>query len=244
MAQVNPQSSARDTDMKHLTAWLTVLGLLVSAPVAAQQQEESFDYWQPQREMIQHGLQAVLMCNGLFTSDRTLEQVFAQELKYLKQPVGTALGGDYEVDWDAKTVAVGVPGRTPVMRAAFRRGIGCVILAPDQSFELVDDLPILELAPLAGDPAQIPWPTGDLIESTPLVGSRPGLHTAQRRPTSRAGGRRGRARRKSGQRLPAVGGSLSRNARPDRAGSSSGKCCPTWTSRARLPSTPSRCAPH
>jgi CubicO group peptidase (beta-lactamase class C family) len=141
------------------------------ATPASAQQEEAYDYWRPQRDMIQHGLQAILQCNGFFTSNRTIEQVFGQELKYLRQPVGTAQGGDYQVDWDAKTVAIGVPGGTPVMRAAFREGIGCVILAPNQTFADVDDLPIIETPPVHGDPAQIPWPMGDMIEGAPDVAS-------------------------------------------------------------------------
>ena len=55
--------------------------------------------------------------------------------------VGTPEGGDYEIDWDRKAVAIGTPGYVPTMRAAFRDGIGCVIMAPDQSFEDIDDLP-------------------------------------------------------------------------------------------------------
>ena len=49
------------------------------------------------------------------------------------------------------------------MRATFREGIGCVILAPDQTFEDIDSLPILELPPPPGDPATIAWPDGDLV---------------------------------------------------------------------------------
>ena len=118
--------------------------------------------------MIRQGVQAILMCNGLFTSERTLDQVFAQELAYLPQPLGTSKGGDYQVDWERKTVAVGVPGGTPVMRAVFREGIGCIILAPDQGFDVIDELPIQTLPPLKGDPATIPWPDGDLLPKQPF----------------------------------------------------------------------------
>ena len=65
-------------------------------------------------------------------------------------------------------MAIGAPGAVPVMRAAFREGIGCVILPPDQSLEDIDRLPELTLPYPPGDPAQIPWPDGDLIESTGL----------------------------------------------------------------------------
>ena len=109
-------------------------GIFSATPVVAQQ-EESYDYWRFNRDMIQHGVQAVLMCNGLFTSNRTIEQVFEQELAYVRQPVGTARGGDYKVDWERKAVAIGAAGGTPTMRAAYRNGLGCVIMAPDQTFE-------------------------------------------------------------------------------------------------------------
>jgi CubicO group peptidase (beta-lactamase class C family) len=118
--------------------------------------------------MIQYGQQAIFMCNGLFTSNRTLEQVFDKELKYLSQPVGTPRGGDYEVDWERKAVAIGAAGGTPIMRAAFRQGIGCVIMAPDQTFVDIDDLPVLDTPPLPGDPETILWPEGDLVAHAPL----------------------------------------------------------------------------
>ena len=153
--------------MKRLT--LAAIALIFVAPIAAAaQQQRSYDYFAPQREMIQRGVQAILQCNGLFTGDRTLEQVFEQELAYLSDPVGTADGGDYEVDWERKAVAIGAPVAIPTMRAAFREGIGCVIMSPDQTFDDIDDLPILSTPPLAGDPAAMAWPDGDLVMSRPL----------------------------------------------------------------------------
>ncbi|MEE8133916.1 MAG: serine hydrolase, partial [Gemmatimonadales bacterium] len=160
--------------MKHLLFSMVALALIFAAPAGAQQ-EESYDYFRFERDMIQHGIQAVLMCNGLFTSNRTIEQVFEQELAYLRQPIGTARGGDYVVDWDRKAVAIGAPGGTPTMRAAFRKGLGCVIMAPDQTFEDIESLPILDVPPLPGDPAMIPWPNGDLIPTAPLP---PGVDAA------------------------------------------------------------------
>jgi CubicO group peptidase (beta-lactamase class C family) len=148
---------------------LVTLAVASAVPAAVQLEEGAYDYWAPQRAMVRYGQQAILMCNGLFTSHRTLEQVFAQELAFLPDPVGTAAGGDYIVDRKRRAVAIGAPaGPTPVMRAAFREGIGCVILAPDQTFDDIDDLPELKTAPLPGDPAATPWPDGDLVEDAPL----------------------------------------------------------------------------
>jgi CubicO group peptidase (beta-lactamase class C family) len=153
--------------MKSVLTPLIALALLLPLP-ASSQQEEAYDYWRFNRDLIQQGMQAVLMCNGLFTSNRTLEQVFAQELAYLRQPVGTARGGDYVVDWERRAVAIGAPGGTPVMRAAFREGLGCVIMAPDQAFEDIESLPSLDMPPPPGDPATIPWPDGDMVEHQPF----------------------------------------------------------------------------
>jgi len=146
------------------------LVLIHAGPLKAQQ-TESFDYWTFDRQVVQRGVQAVLMCNGLFTSNRTLEQIFDQELAYVAEPVGTPRGGDYVVDPEKKAVAVGADDGVPVMRAAFREGIGCVVLAPDQTLEDIDALPIQTLPPLTGDPSAIPWPDGDLItDNTPPTG--------------------------------------------------------------------------
>jgi CubicO group peptidase (beta-lactamase class C family) len=132
------------------------------------QQTGDFDYFTSNRTMIRNGVQAVLVCNGLFTSKRTLEQVFRQELAYLSNPVGSVNGGEYLIDRELKTVAIGGPESGPVMRAVFREGIGCIIMAPDQGFEDIDDLPVLELPYPAGDPSTIPWPQGDAVENQPL----------------------------------------------------------------------------
>ncbi|HSF17870.1 MAG TPA: hypothetical protein VLK65_20185 [Vicinamibacteria bacterium] len=149
--------------MKRHAVLLLSLLIIVSA-ASSEERKGSYDYWQFDRNLIQYGQQANFLCNGLFTSHRTLEQVFAQELAYLEHPVGTAAGGDYVVDWEQKRVAIGGSTGTPTMRAAFREGIGCVILAPDQTLDDVDSLPILKMPAPSGDPATIPWPQGDLVE--------------------------------------------------------------------------------
>jgi CubicO group peptidase (beta-lactamase class C family) len=145
-----------------------IAGTLLFGGTAVAQQTEPYDYWQQQRRMIRQGQQAVFMCNGLFTSNRTLEQVFAQELAFLPEPVGTPEGGDYEVDTARKAVVIGNGHGAPKMRAAFREGVGCVILAPDQTLDDVDGLPILELPAPPGDAAGIAWPDGDKVEERPL----------------------------------------------------------------------------
>jgi CubicO group peptidase (beta-lactamase class C family) len=141
-----------------------LFALVLGLPgILGAQQEETFDYWTYNRDMIRRGQQAILMCNGLFTSNRTLEQVFDQELAFLREPIGDPAGGEYLVDRERKAVAIGAPDGVPTMRAVFREGLGCVILAPDQTFEDIGDLPLLEMPPPEGDPAEMPWPDGDLV---------------------------------------------------------------------------------
>lgn len=144
--------------------------LVSSLPVFAQQ-TANYDYFDANRKMIRNGVQAVMMCNGLFTSNRTMAQVFEQELAYLVKfggTVGTPAGGDYEVDQDTRSVLVGGGTLGVAIRAAFREGIGCVVMAPDQGVADIDSLPSNTLPPLAGNPATIPWPNGDLVPDAPL----------------------------------------------------------------------------
>ena len=67
------------------------IGCWVAMPGSAQ----TVDYFEANRAMIRNGVQAVLTCNGLFTSERTLDQVFAEELAYLgERVIGTASDGN------------------------------------------------------------------------------------------------------------------------------------------------------
>lgn len=156
-----------------------IIALLCTFSSQAQQPEDH-DYFLANRVSIRNGLQAVLMCNGLFTSHRTLEQVFAQELAYVTVPVGTVEGGEYVVDRARRFVEVGGATTGPVLRAVFREGIGCVVMAPDQAADDIDSLPELSLPYPPGDPSKTAWPMGDVVEEKPLPDSidAAGLQTA------------------------------------------------------------------
>ncbi len=153
--------------------FLTPIALLLLAIPASAQQEETYDYFGHNRQMVRNGVQAVLQCNGLFTSNRDIERVFRHELAYLDNDrfggiVGTAEGGEYEVYDELKAVAIGGPTTGPTIRAAFREGIGCVVMAPDQTFDDIDSLPRLALPYPDFDPALTEWPNGDLVAEKPL----------------------------------------------------------------------------
>jgi hypothetical protein len=123
--------------MKLSARSIVLLSLLLTV-IAQAQQEQTYDYYAENRTMIRNGVQAVLMCNGLFTGSRTLEQVFAQELAYLTAPRFSGATGSvddvtYEIDHDRQAVAVTGPNNGQTIRAAFRKGIGCVVMAPYRS---------------------------------------------------------------------------------------------------------------
>ncbi len=48
--------------------------------------ENSYDYFSANRQLVRNGLQAVLMCNGLYTSNRHVIEIFEQELACLTGP--------------------------------------------------------------------------------------------------------------------------------------------------------------
>ena len=158
--------------MRRETSWtflLSVVVLAVSAvAVHGQQTSTRYDYHKSNRALINAGMQALFICNGLFMSNRTMDQLYAAELKMDRMPL--APPGEIRIDRARKTVAVGEGGSGPgpVMRAAHREGLGCVVMGPEQTFADIDTLPILNMSPPLGDASRLPWPDGDLVETKPL----------------------------------------------------------------------------
>jgi len=148
-------------------ACLFILSWGTSA-LAQQAQTSEFDYFSANRGMIRNGVQAVLSCNGLFTSNRTIEQVFDQELAYLKNPVGTAKSGNYRVDFDTRSVSVGGEQDGTQITAVFREGIGCVVMAPNQTLKDIALLPKVTLSKPKQAPAETDWPQGDRLREQAL----------------------------------------------------------------------------
>jgi len=158
--------------MKHgpraLGAALSLL-CLSAALVEGRQADEGFDYHASTGEIVSRGTQALKLCNGLFVSGRTVGQVYAQEFRNLGVreilPPSRVL-----IDEELRTVAVGIGGedRHPVMRAVWREGVGCVSMAPHQTFDNIDGLPQLRMAPPPGDPSITHWPDGDVLPQRPF----------------------------------------------------------------------------
>ncbi len=146
---------------------LSILLTINLAPVYAQQVEK-YDYHEATERLILNGRQAQIICNGLFVSNRTLDQIYEQELKLHRSPV---LPPEMVfIDMEQKTVTVGGGGNSsvPAMRAIYQEGLGAIVLAPDQDFGDIEYLPVLKTPSLPGNPEMIPWPDGDLVAVKPL----------------------------------------------------------------------------
>ena len=131
-----------------------------------QQTSTRYDYHQSTEALIYSGMQALFICNGLFVSNRTLDQLYGAELKFDLMPLASP--DQIKIDQGRKTVAVGEGGPGAAMRAAYREGLGCVVMGPEQTFADIDKLPSLKMPALPGDPSKLPWPDGDLIETKAL----------------------------------------------------------------------------
>lgn len=153
---------------RRIALLLSITVVSSSLKLSAQQTATRYDYHASNYALIAAGMQASFTCYGLFVSNRTLDQLYAAELKMDSMPLVPP--EQVRIDRERKTVAVGEAGKSaaPVMRAAFREGLGCVLLAPDQNWGNLADFPTLSMAPVTGDAATIAWPDGDFIARKPL----------------------------------------------------------------------------
>ena len=127
-----------------------------------------FDYFESNRQLIRNGVQAVLSCNGLFTSNRSIEQVFNDELAYLNDTViGNADSGNYSINTKQRWVGVGGDEDGQRIHAVYREGIGCVVVPPNWNMAANDSLPAIDLS-YRTPTHHLPWPLGDEVESQPL----------------------------------------------------------------------------
>lgn len=124
-----------------------------------------FDYFSENRRMIRNGVQAVLTCNGLFTSHRSLETVQKEELAYLTTSrFGGPVVGGVDVLSDERAVRVGGGEHGIAITAVFREGIGCVVMSPDQTLDDINKLPRLIDNRPDGSVSRARWPHGDLTD--------------------------------------------------------------------------------
>src|SRR6185436_885111 len=97
-----------------------VVILVLSAVVGnGQQTATRYDYHESNQALISAGMQALFICNGLFVSNRTLEQIYSAELKF--DLITLAPPDQIKIDRERKTVVVGEGWKgSATMRAAHR----------------------------------------------------------------------------------------------------------------------------
>src|ERR1051326_8345092 len=101
---------------------VVVLVLSVIA-IDGQQTATRYDYLRSNEALINAGMQSLFICNGLFVSNRTMEQLYGAELKMGAMPL--APPNQILIDRERKTVAIcDGSGAAPVMRTAQREEIG------------------------------------------------------------------------------------------------------------------------
>ncbi|MHC5024906.1 MAG: hypothetical protein ACYTGG_13555, partial [Planctomycetota bacterium] len=49
--------------------------------------DDRYDYHRPAKLTVMMGIQALMICNGLFVSERSIDQIYAQELKFRRNLV-------------------------------------------------------------------------------------------------------------------------------------------------------------
>lgn len=150
--------------------------LATAAGLAAQERnpERLSDYYGSSEELVWRGTQALKICNGLFVSGRTLDQIYREELTGLR-PRGPMSQSRVNIHRGLRAVEVGVEGADGIspMRAAYRDGLGCIVMAPHQDLSDIESLPSRTPYVYDDDPSTIPWPNGDLIDES--VPSPPGI---------------------------------------------------------------------
>jgi hypothetical protein len=126
MVQAAPQNQPIIRAIRGALWRLLMLLSLIVPDRAPGQQAPPNEYDETQRRLVTLGTQALTICNGIFVSRRTIEQIYDQELRLndLKfQPPSMVT-----IDRTQKTVAVrDDDGLT--MRAVYRNGLGGIVLA-------------------------------------------------------------------------------------------------------------------
>ena len=141
---------------------IVCLAVVLTAHSASAQ----YDYFDHNRQLIRNGVRAVLSCNGLFISYRSLNHVFSDELPYLgERVIGTASDGNYTVNCDVQWVGVGGGTDGNRVHAVFRDGIECIVVPPDWDMSATNKLPMIDLS-YREDTTGLLWPLSDVVTTT------------------------------------------------------------------------------
>lgn len=108
------------------------------------------------------GYKALFLCNGLFVSGRTREQVEGEELKRIYPEYRAIVPGlATTVDVKARRVEVGFAQDMPPRIAVWRPNLGCAQAPSGADIAAADRLPRFDAPTPVAEPDARPWPQGD-----------------------------------------------------------------------------------
>ncbi|MBI2433876.1 MAG: serine hydrolase, partial [Candidatus Hydrogenedentes bacterium] len=109
------------------------------------------------------GFKAGFTCSAVFHAGRTLEQIKQDELGGVPQLLELP---EPVVDRETRSITCAYASKPPRL-AVFLSGLGTVLLPPGATLADAQSLPKVDMPLSEGDPAQIPWPDGDLLPEAP-----------------------------------------------------------------------------
>ena len=139
-------------------------GLLVTTTIA---NPGDFTASRDTRFSLAAATQAQFICSSVFIAGRTVQDVLEEELPYADGDIpGTSrMIYEYEprVYYRDRYVSVRFSEYEEPRIAAYREGLGCIVLPAGKGKEFIAELPQAKLDPPVADQEQVPWPDGDLI---------------------------------------------------------------------------------
>jgi len=148
--------------MSRLLAVFTIAAFFTLHPANAQ------DLTADERRILAAGYKAGVMCSVVFLGGRDPGDVIREELAG-ESPL---LQADHHevpvVDYKTRSVTCAAGEGLPTRLAVHREGYGTVLLPPGATLEDAGKLPRVKMPFPPGDPAQIPWPDGDLLKNVPF----------------------------------------------------------------------------
>ncbi|UCE21838.1 MAG: serine hydrolase [Candidatus Aminicenantes bacterium] len=108
------------------------------------------------------GYKAKVLCSGIFISQRELQSILSEDLSYPPELGMTTA----KINYENQSVTASVYGLMK-RQAVYREGLGCTLLSGFAEDEILSQPSALPL-PLPENPENVPWPTGDKIETSEI----------------------------------------------------------------------------
>lgn len=135
-----------------------IFSILIAASITA---FLAFDFYLWRLLSASAGIEAKMLCSGIFIANRTPESVLDNDMhdrvNYIRLQVDTN-------SQEVTATAFGVITK----RAVFTKGIGCTLL-PDKYESKYRALKVPDLRPQPSQSQELPWPTGEIMQDSIFV---------------------------------------------------------------------------